>query len=50
MEIRYGWNGFVFDLRRVRINTHIELQEQDEAGTWDYRQVPGFGEPDNEAA
>ena len=40
MDLRYGWNGFVFDLRRARISTIVEFQENNSAGEWDIREAP----------
>ena len=40
MDLRYGWNGFVFDLRQARISTIVEFQEKNSSGEWDIRESP----------
>ena len=40
MDLRYGWNGFVFDLRQARISTIVEFQEKNSLGEWDIREAP----------
>ena len=40
MDLSYGEQGFVLDLRQARISTIVEFQAQNSAGDWDIRQAP----------
>mgnify|MGYP000916150469 CR=1 FL=1 len=39
MDLSYGWQGFVFDLRQARVSAIVEFQEQNSDGGRDIRKA-----------